>query len=177
MKKERKKAYYILSKQTKIHNWKKIIFMFSYIKWDHWVKHSLMNYSCNLCRKNSYWQIKESWNRATRTKRLKTKTGKHLRVFYRIQIFLLLPIFTGSFIVMETEFVTMFLLTSSDLVSRLTELVKGNSDWSNFCKWYAQVINPMNFQWCHCVSWIGFQAPKSSFFFFNMPDRETRSFC
>ena len=72
--------------------------------------------------------IKESWNRATRTKRLKTKTGKHLRVFYRIQIFLLLPIFTGSFIVMETEFVTMFLLTSSDLVSRLTELVKGNSD-------------------------------------------------
>lgn len=61
--------------------------MFPYVRWDHWVKHSLMNYSCNLCRKNSYWQIKESWSGATRTKWLKTKTGKHLRVFYRIQIF------------------------------------------------------------------------------------------
>ena len=130
MKKERKKAYYILSKQTKTQNWKKIIFMFPYIRWDHWVKHSLMNYSCNLCRKNSNWQIKESWNRATRTKRLKKKTGKHLRVFYRIQIF------SSPFSLVHSlswkQNLSQVLLTSSDLVSRLTELVKGNSDWSNF---------------------------------------------
>lgn len=142
MKKERKKAYYILSKQTKTHNWKKIIFMFPCIRWDHGVKHSLMNYSCNLCRKNSYWQIKESWNRATRTKRLKKKTGKHLRESILQNTDLSSPPHFHWFIHCHGNRIChKVLLTSSDLVSRLTELVKGNSDWSNFYKWYAQVIN------------------------------------
>jgi len=40
---------------------------------------------------------------------------------------------------METEFIKMFLFTPSDPKRRLTELVKGNSGWSNFYKWYAAV--------------------------------------
>ena len=150
--------------------------MFSYIRWDCWVKHSLTNYSCNLCRKNSHWQIKESWNRATRTKWLKMKTGKHLRVFYRIQIFLHLPIFTGSVIVMETKFVTMFSLTSSDLVNRLTDLVIGNSDWSDFYKWYAQVINRWIFNGARVplCQLNRFPSPEGFTLKKNMPDRNQK---
>lgn len=74
---------------------------------------------------------------------------------------------------METEFIKMFFLIPSDPVSRLTEMVKGNSGWSNFYKWYAAAHQLVNFEWCHCVSWTGFQVSKDSSFclLFKNPTR------